>query len=132
MTLTIPAWGSASLVEILWTLIAVGGVSYTLYNFGDARRDWEAIPHDDLDNPLVILYDMLFRNERMRLGVQVAFGLAGAVSLFQYPSAGPGAQVVTFSVLFTLLCLIGAHFYMAWASWKDAGARRRLRRALSA
>lgn len=134
----LPTWGPASIIEIVWTAIAILGSAYSFYNYQEGKFDFAALPGptrhgmlaawtvEESDHALTILYRMLFRNEFVRLTVQTCFFLVGLISLFVYPPV-PGISPVG---LATIVLLVGAHVLLALASFKDSYARKRLRDAL--
>lgn len=76
------AYGSVSDIEILWTLIAVVGLSFSAYNLVDARGDLEYIYSEDIHNGRTFLARTNFVAEMTRVIKQGIFLAIGLMAMF--------------------------------------------------
>lgn len=124
---SIPEWGYTTVIELVWTVLAICGTVYSFTNMIDARRDIVAVA-DVPESALTMLYDLLYTNVRTRT---VVLGLFAAVGIFACALPSPtGPNTVPLSGLLTILGLIAGEAMLVIASRTDRIRRRRLRHAL--
>ena len=112
MIVAIPEWGTATLVEVVWTVLAVVGALYGIVNHRDARADLEAIPVSPSTLPLVILYQ-LFRG--IALGCAVTLGCFAAIGLWAMTQASSaGENRVHLIQLVTILTLVAGEAVLVY------------------
>lgn len=89
------SYGNVSDIEVLWTLVALGGAAFSLYNVRDAARDYRATAH--IKNGRRWIAASQVRVEVARLAIQLIFLAIGVLAMF-LPSP-PDAVLSTLQVV---------------------------------
>lgn len=92
------AYGSVSDIEILWSVIAAVGLSYSLYNLRDALKDYDFIKHHKISNGRRILARHAVYGEGIRAAIQGIFLTVGILAAF-VPEAPPVEAITVISIL---------------------------------
>lgn len=121
----IPSWGSATLIELIWTSIGFAVVLLTLLSLPDIVRDWAAALRSgsELIETLALSY---IRREILR-NVQGAVIAAIGVYVSVTPSLAPGPAVTTVSGLILTVGLLAIGFITGLQSFLDRRTRHRVR-----
>lgn len=89
-------------IEVIWTLIALAGIGFGVYNLRDALGDRRAIRIMGVANGRKIIADYAVRQELARITIQTIFAITGIlVMLLPNPPVDPLDSVrawVTFIV----------------------------------
>lgn len=91
-------YGTVEDIEVLWTVIALAGLVYSVINFGEAHKDLQVIKARSIHNGRRIIARAALWSEGFRAIIQAIFFLTGVTVLF-LPSPPtsyhqPTAQVV--------------------------------------
>lgn len=76
------AYGSVSDIEILWTLIAIIGASFSVYNVREAFKDYRSLKDIDKKNGRGLIARATFKSECARLTIQLIFAAIGILAMF--------------------------------------------------
>jgi hypothetical protein len=125
------AVGNASLVEMIWTVIGIGGIYYNIYNLRDALAYTKALRKMNgktlaaVRRMRVIAYGD-FRNEVFRTAISSIFIVVGIAAMISPPPSA-SSRVTATSVAITL-GFFGIEMLMVIASALDRQQRRFLLR----
>ena len=103
-------YGNVSDIEILWTLIGLIGVLFSIYNLADAWKDRDAVVAAGIYNGRRIIANFAVRGEAAAL-IQSVFTTIGAVA-FTQPDAPQNALtnmqhiINSFTVIGFIMCEI--------------------------
>lgn len=122
------AYGSVSDIELLWTLIALVGAGFSLYNVRDALKDYNSLGADP--NGKRELASVAVKTEAGRLVVQCIFVAIGIAAMFvpEVPAAVEqplSIEIVGFLVRWGI---IASSVILTWKSYLVWRLRRTLAR----
>lgn len=109
------SYGTVSDIEILWTLIALGGMGFGVYNIRDAWLDRKAIISKGTRNGRRRIATFAVRGEAARTYMQTIFALIGVLAMLlpEAPTPGLPIKLVIFGAVFrwglitvALVCLL--------------------------
>lgn len=120
------AYGSVSDMEIVWTLIAIAGAAFSVYNVRDSLADLSALGKRINGRRKVAL--VALKTEMARLAIQtifIAIGIA-AMTVPEQPDQldQPANVAITGMLIRWGLVISGA--LIAWKSWMVFRLRRQL------
>lgn len=116
--------GNASLLEILWTSIAIVGAVYSVGNLVEARRDFAALMQSGHNGILKLLANQQRRNQAERTILLCGFATIGVLACGFPNTPGPytPARVVMASLFIAL------ELRVTYGSWADHEDRQDLMR----
>jgi hypothetical protein len=125
----IPSWGSASLIEIVWTLIGVGVIGVSLYALPRVVADWKLAKRGQRGPAMTLLARGHIEREFLRLAqgfIILAVGIYAAIT----PSIVPGPVVISLTGLVITAGLLLLGVLVAVQSIRDRQRRTAAERIL--
>lgn len=123
---SIPEWGTVTLLEVMWTLIASFGAGLSYAGLKDAILDRKDVANDILalghaagDSVLQVIANGQVRQERMMLLMQIIFFAVGCAAMIL-----PG-HVTPTRVILSLL-LTGGESLVAWNALQNRFDRKKI------
>lgn len=75
------AYGSVSDIELIWTLIAVIGACFSVYNLKEAYKDFKTLGYIDRKNGRGLIARTTLKSELARLVIQIIFITIGVFAM---------------------------------------------------
>lgn len=89
LSLLAAAYGSVSDVELIWTLVALIGAGFSIYNLREAYKDFKALGIVDRKNGRGVIARSTLKSESARLAIQTIFATIGILAMFVPESSFP-------------------------------------------
>ena len=118
--------GSASLLEIVWTVTNLWGCYRSASNYHDAHQQMRAALTEPVDTLAVDLARIDVVVQRAMLLYQFAGVVAGVIAMFVPPATANATGSVAEDVLIILLLIIGRSVLMTGVSEYIARSRKRI------
>lgn len=99
----IPGFHTVQYIEIIWTVIAMWGMTFSILNLRNARRDREDLKAAGEDPVLDLFTRGTLTTETLRLTKEVALLAVGIASMLVVPVQPPPNRVQALSIAFVLL-----------------------------
>lgn len=124
------AYGSVSDIEIVWVLVAVVGLTFSLFNFRDALRDKARLIRAKVSNGRMLVAQANLLGEATRAVKQAIFATIGALAML-LPEVPPQAniplknQLIGFFIRWGLITASALTTYQSYLGWQIRRALRR-------
>ena len=127
-TINIPAWGDATLIELVWLSAGLATLAFTLGHLRDLIDDWQVAR--DTHRPVLsqLAFDYV-RRELTRLANGLIILGVGVWAITE-PPALPGPARTTVTGLVVTAALVGLAFTSAISSWWDWDSREKVQRLI--
>jgi len=120
--LSATSWGSATLLELVWTLAGLASFVVSFMNLADAHADLLAARASGKNGVLRAVAWMEVREEGLRVAKSALIALAGAAAMLT-PPANPARPITPLAVIVTaLVCALAA--LVAAGAFTAAASRR--------
>lgn len=116
----IPSVGPATIIEIVWTLLAAIGAGFAMFGWLDASADLGVIRSKGIKNGRLLIARMVARMSAVLFTLQVLFLIVGLVVVTNPnpPQGLPIASLIVGNIL------ISAEVLLIWAVFRDLQDRR--------